>query len=117
MSLVVDELRAVGIPVRKPQETIAGGLIGTGLNLIWGFSPTLQTLDTGFGEHYHASLALFLSDEPVAHGMAAALLIPDIVTTNPFGLFDPEPQRSANLAIGLIEIGLLAAKHAWKKKR
>ena len=112
MSLSLEALDALGVKVKHHDDVLAGAAIGTGVNLIWASSPSLQQFDTGILEHYHASLALFMTDNPVAHGIGAALLVPDIITTNPFGINSPEPERSTGLAIGLIEVGLLAVKYA-----
>ena len=107
-----------GVKKHDREAFFAGLLLGAGLDLVWANSPQLQTLDTGVLEHYHASLALYLlTDDPVLHGVGATLLLPDIITPNPFGVFDPEPQRTANLAIGFTEMGLLALKYAWRSKR
>ena len=61
--------------------------------------------------------------DPVTTGLGVALISADIFTptllTNPFGLAEPEPSRSINIAVGLTEIGILAAQSLWggKKKR
>jgi hypothetical protein len=111
----------LGVKAAQEEELLSGLLLGEGINLAWGFSPQLQALDSHIFEHYHAGLAALMVREPIATGLGVALISADIITptllSNPFGLGEPEPNRSIGLSIGMMELGVLAVQNLWNRKK
>jgi hypothetical protein len=110
----------LGVKHGEEEQFLVGLATGTGIDLIWANSPNLQTLDPISLEHYHAGLALFMLKNPFATGLGAALIGADVLgaiqnPSNAFGLGEPEPNRTINLAVGMTEIGILAIQSLWKK--
>jgi hypothetical protein len=109
------------IPSEREDELFAGLLLGTGIDLAWMFGGTsVQAFDPHFLEHYHAGLALYMLRDPVATGVGSALIAVDLWSAitnggNAFGLEEPDPYKSASIAIGALELGVLALQYIWRK--